>query len=113
MNHRRHLHCLNRGDISLAHGISEELLRIDSPDEVEVMSPSDRELLSCICPSAVFSSVRCHRGCLRRTRSIFCFVESWWFHLLAASVICCNTVSIVLEADSEDHVVHEFSAWLP
>mmetsp|Transcript_65503 Transcript_65503/g.153251 ORF Transcript_65503/g.153251 Transcript_65503/m.153251 type:complete len:659 (-) Transcript_65503:50-2026(-) len=71
--------CKTKRDISLAHGISEELLRIDSPDEVEVMSPSDRE-------------------------SIFCFVESWWFHLLAASVICCNTVSIVLEADSEDLV---------
>ncbi|CAE7667566.1 OGT [Symbiodinium pilosum] len=64
-------------DVTLTHGISEDLLRVDSPDEVEAMSPSDRE-------------------------SIFCFVESWWFHLVAASVICSNTVSIVLEADSED-----------
>ncbi|CAE7368957.1 OGT [Symbiodinium natans] len=65
--------------MALTHGISEDLLRVDNPDEVEAMSPSDRE-------------------------SIFCFVESWWFHLVAASVICSNTVSIVLEADSEDLV---------
>ena len=37
---------------------------------------------------------------LPSARSMFYFVESWWFHLLAASVICSNTVSIVLEADS-------------
>ena len=28
-------------------------------------------------------------------------VETWWFHLIAASVIGSNTVTIVLEADSE------------
>jgi len=65
-------------DMSLTHGISEDLLRVDNPaDEVEVMSPTDRE-------------------------SIFCFVESWWFHMVAAAVICSNTVSIVMEADSEE-----------
>lgn len=28
-------------------------------------------------------------------------VETWWFHLIAATVIGSNTVTIVLEADSE------------
>lgn len=57
-------------------GINENFLKVDGDDEEEdLISPMDK-------------------------KSMFYFVESWWFHLLAASVICSNTVSIVLEADS-------------
>eukprot|EP00438_Fugacium_kawagutii_P034701 Skav231172 [mRNA] locus=scaffold3252:323366:332022:- [translate_table: standard] len=34
-------------------------------------------------------------------KSCFFLVETWWFHLIAATVIGSNTVTIVLEADSE------------
>ena len=33
-------------------------------------------------------------------KSCFCFVETWWFHIIATLVIGANTVTIVLEADS-------------
>jgi len=58
-------------------GISDDLIKVEGNDEEEeMMSSLDK-------------------------KSMFYFVESWWFHLFAAMVICGNTVSIVLEADSD------------
>lgn len=59
-------------------GISDELLKVDDEDEEDAEALTPLEKKSC-----------------------FAFVETWWFHIIAATVIGSNTVTIVLEADSE------------
>lgn len=69
-------------------GISEDLIKVEGDDdEEEMISPLDK-------------------------KSMFYFVESWWFHLLAAMVICGNTVSIVLEADEVSQELLAKLYWL-
>eukprot|EP00434_Breviolum_minutum_P008973 symbB.v1.2.007905.t1/scaffold491.1/size196728/9 len=55
--------------------LSEELMKADEDEEEELLTPLEK-------------------------KSCFCFVETWWFHIIATLVIGANTVTIVLEADS-------------
>ncbi|CAJ1394592.1 unnamed protein product [Effrenium voratum] len=66
--------------LSPENNISDDLIRVEEePEEEDIISPADK-------------------------KSCFYFVESGWFHFLGALVICANTVSIVMEADSEELV---------
>ncbi|CAJ1375766.1 unnamed protein product [Effrenium voratum] len=57
--------------------ISEDFLKNDEEEEEELLTSAER-------------------------KSIFAFVEMWWFHMIVATVIGSNTVSIVMEADTDN-----------